>query len=450
MLAASASPSLSDDENDLARGAGANGADESKAGSGVAPATTRGPEGRALLNSFLEVDDSPALYEDESDDGMGNAYLSEEDLQEDCDEHGKLAYLQRCEELRIVPVSQILKYLEQDEVQVTHYGLGYRGAAALAEGLRLNRCVRTLRLGDNAIGAEGVEALAAALCESSTVEELDLSENRVGIGGCRALERMLQPTSSCVLSTLHLRGNKLGDSEAAMLAAAAATNRSLTYLDLSYNAFGEKAGTVLGDMLEANAELLELNLGWNSLRAKGTAALMEGLKRNAKVSARSRASIRALHARSRMREDACKSGVHPGLAWLTCISYALTHSQLATLDLGWNGIGDGGGVAVADAMSVNATLAELVISCNGISESVFALAEAIKKNEGLAYIELDQNNLGRKGGMAIVEMVDTNKVRPRGSKLLDRQRTCTRAPSRARDQAICADTRGCRSLGTVY
>jgi hypothetical protein len=85
------------------------------------------------------------------------------------------------------------------------------------------------------------------------------------------------------------------------------------------------------------------------------------------------------------------------------------NKKLATLNLGWNGIGDAGGVAVADAMAVNATLVELIISCNGISESVFALAEAIKKNEGLACLELDQNNLGLQGGLAMLEMLEVNK-----------------------------------------
>ena len=33
----------------------------------------------------------------------------------------------------LVPVSQVLKYLEQEDLQLTHYGLGPRGVMALAE-----------------------------------------------------------------------------------------------------------------------------------------------------------------------------------------------------------------------------------------------------------------------------------------------------------------------------
>jgi hypothetical protein len=40
------------------------------------------------------------------------------------DSFGKCVYLAQCEELGVIPSTQVVKFLQQDEVDVTHYGLG--------------------------------------------------------------------------------------------------------------------------------------------------------------------------------------------------------------------------------------------------------------------------------------------------------------------------------------
>ena len=68
------------------------------------------------------------------------------DVEEPQDSFGKLAYLTKCDDMGLVPVSQVLKYLEQEDMQLTHYGVGPRGIAALAAGLRVNNTINTLRM----------------------------------------------------------------------------------------------------------------------------------------------------------------------------------------------------------------------------------------------------------------------------------------------------------------
>mmetsp|Transcript_7244 Transcript_7244/g.25530 ORF Transcript_7244/g.25530 Transcript_7244/m.25530 type:complete len:353 (-) Transcript_7244:86-1144(-) len=295
------------------------------------------------------------------------ALEDEDDISDDdepLDTHGKLAYLAKCDELGLIPVSQVLKYLEQEEMQITHYGLGQAGVQALAEALLANSSVTTLRVGDNNLQPAGAACLCEALVQKNPnpVVELDLAENGVGEKGIAALTRLFEPKAS-KLTTVCLRGNKLQDREAKLLAEKLSGNTTVTYLDLSVNLFSERAGRALGQLLEENGFLKELNLAWNNLRGKGAAALAAGLKLNA---------------------------------------------ALEVLNVGWNGLGAEGAAAVGDGVATNVGIVEIVLSCNGIPASQ-PLADGIKVNESLAAVELDGNNLGVEGGKYMFEAVNGNR-----------------------------------------
>ena len=51
---------------------------------------------------------------------------AEDELPEE-DQFGRMKYLESCQALAISPASQILKFLESEEVHVVHYGLGLKG-----------------------------------------------------------------------------------------------------------------------------------------------------------------------------------------------------------------------------------------------------------------------------------------------------------------------------------
>ena len=52
------------------------------------------------------------------------------------DQFGRMAYLIRCQELGITPASQILRFLETDEMHVGAYGLNLKGTLCLCEALK--------------------------------------------------------------------------------------------------------------------------------------------------------------------------------------------------------------------------------------------------------------------------------------------------------------------------
>mmetsp|Transcript_51409 Transcript_51409/g.164368 ORF Transcript_51409/g.164368 Transcript_51409/m.164368 type:complete len:378 (-) Transcript_51409:52-1185(-) len=308
-----------------------------------------------------ESSEASTIYESEEDD-----YFSEieEDGQLD-DMYGKQTYLTACEELGITPVSQILKYMEQEDISVMHYGIGKLGVEAMCRGLRINKTVKRLCLSDNNLGAEGVRLVVELINRfRGDIDDIDLGENHIKLPGVKEIAKLLKPTTSKI-SALSLRGNKLGCKEACVIAEAMEQNRTLRYLDVAENKFGEKAGRALGAMLAVNSGLTELNLAWNNLRPKGAAYIAEGIT--------------------------------------SCLN-------LQTLNLGWNGIADEGCRAIGEALEKNNGLVELTMSCNNITaEGIAGLAEGIKKNESLASVEVDQNFIGKVGGELLLAAVLENK-----------------------------------------
>lgn len=59
------------------------------------------------------------------------------------------------------------------------------------------------------------------------------------------------------------------------------------------------------------------------------------------------------------------------------------------LDLSWNGFGEKGGIAIAEALLVNSTLAELNLSANRLNDSVATkFAKVIAVNEVLEILKV--------------------------------------------------------------
>ena len=78
------------------------------------------------------------------------------------------------------------------------------------------------------------------------------------------------------------------------------------------------------------------------------------------------------------------------------------------LDLSSNNIGDGGAIALAEALKVNASLTVLYLMSNGISPAgASALAEMLKLNTSLTVLNLNYNNIGA-GASALAEVFKVN------------------------------------------
>mmetsp|Transcript_13884 Transcript_13884/g.35686 ORF Transcript_13884/g.35686 Transcript_13884/m.35686 type:complete len:376 (+) Transcript_13884:295-1422(+) len=321
------------------------------------------------------------FYEDDFYDDS-----SEEEMLED-DKYGKHEYLRACDALKVVPLSQALKYLELEGIHLTHYGMGYRGLCALAAALKINRTVTTLRLGDNHLKADAALKLVEAIKGNSCITELDLSGNQVGHEGCQAIAQLLQPKASELIS-LSLAKNKLLDRDAVALCQELSNNTVMQELDLSENMLGERAGVALGAMAQQNVALKEINVSWNRLRGKGCKAVADGLSGNV--------SVQVLH-------------------------------------IGWNGMGDVGAAAFGAMLKVNSSLVELSASGNGIgAEGAVTLAAGIALSESLAAVFLDQNDFRSEGGLAMKDAVEHNK----GLVLLRLENSNTPAGVRAHVDAL--------------
>jgi hypothetical protein len=68
---------------------------------------------------------------------------AEDELPEE-DQFGRMKYLETCQALAVSPASQILKFLESEEVHVVHYGLGLKGTQVRGCGWGWGRIVGVL------------------------------------------------------------------------------------------------------------------------------------------------------------------------------------------------------------------------------------------------------------------------------------------------------------------
>jgi Leucine-rich repeat (LRR) protein len=87
-------------------------------------------------------------------------------------------------------------------------------------------------------------------------------------------------------------------------------------------------------------------------------------------------------------------------------------TSLTSLDLGYNNIGDGGAVALAEAMKVITSLTRMDVRYNdiGIGGAV-ALAEAVKVSTSLTSLDLGDNNIRDGGARALLSNVAAKERR---------------------------------------
>jgi hypothetical protein len=243
------------------------------------------------------------------------------------------AYVQRCEQLRMVPEPRCVVRGRAEELDLSHFHVGNKMADAMATGLALvpqndMRLVTRARLQGNNLDGHGAVALleqlgglaaSANAAEAAAAREalekaeqeaggrqhgfglsikipkapdalldinagemlrsLDLSDNRVGEDGCEALRQMLV-RRCCRLRSLNLSRNLLGESAAAILCSGLKVNNSVQSLDLSGNKMAEASVSQLGLVLVQNFTLTQMDVSWNNIRGRGAINLLLGMEQN--------------------------------------------------------------------------------------------------------------------------------------------------------------------------
>merc|ERR1719341_1716110 len=154
---------------------------------------------------------------------------------------------------------------------------------ALLNHLDSQRESATLSLAYASIGDQGTMEVAKFVRDNPFVKYLDLRGNNIQAGGATALANGIKLNRS--LRSLNLKWNAIGrdPSGIAALCVALKTNLTIGHVDLRNNRINNAGARSVAEMLEVNTTITHLDLSWNDLGADGGLSLVSGLKKNSTV-----------------------------------------------------------------------------------------------------------------------------------------------------------------------
>lgn len=359
------------------------------------------------------------------------------------------------------------------ELNVALNSVSGAGAAQLAGAIvqNHNRILRRLDISDNRLGVEGAEAFRFVLQYSHTLEWLSLYGNHIESGVVELLQG-IQESDGSNLQYLDLSWNSLKDEAGVKLAEILRGNSVLKHLNLAGNGIGSKGIVALAHALPADLALQELNIVGNQAEDDSAVALAQVICRpscrlktlkydqNNKMST---IGIRRLESAFEYRENLLKwlgpilqeiehrkivslnltdkamgddeviaishslaksaprvrtlwlSGrniSHRGITVLAKETLATNAVKMERLYLEHTLLGDAGMTAVAQGLVDNTSLRVLsLVDCSITSQGAKVLAQAMRRNETLARVNLRGNKIGDKGLQEILIAL-TEKPRP--------------------------------------
>lgn len=151
---------------------------------------------------------------------------------------------------------------------------------ALINHLEANRQSTTLSLAYASISDDGVAETAKFVRDNPFVKYLDLRGNNIQAKGAISLANGIKLNRS--LRSLNLKWNSIGrdPSGVSALCDALKSNLTIGHVDLRNNRMNNIGAKHVGEMLKANTTISHLDLSWNDLGVDGGLALLDGLKRN--------------------------------------------------------------------------------------------------------------------------------------------------------------------------
>jgi len=151
---------------------------------------------------------------------------------------------------------------------------------ALINHLESNRQSSTLSLAYASISDDGVAETAKFVRDNPFVKYLDLRGNNIQAKGAISLANGIKLNRS--LRSLNLKWNSIGrdPSGVSALCDALKSNLTIGHVDLRNNRINNIGAKHIAEMLKANTAVTHLDLSWNDLGVDGGIALLDGLKRN--------------------------------------------------------------------------------------------------------------------------------------------------------------------------
>ena len=147
------------------------------------------------------------------------------------------------------------------------------GYDQIAEGLRVNTTLQSIRLHRCKLGPDGARAIAAALKtnQKSAIMDIDVHFNKIGVSGAQEIGSMLAVNEK--IKKLNLQYNNIGVEGARHIAKGLETNKTLSSLDISYNTIKDDGAKLIYKLIQNSEILKSVNLEENFITPEGKAKL---------------------------------------------------------------------------------------------------------------------------------------------------------------------------------
>ena len=262
----------------------------------------------------------------------------------------------------------------------------------------------------------GTKALLAEVLQSGRVlTHLNLERVWICDGGTQVLADFLEINQA--LTHLNLRHAMVFDSGAIALANALQLNYTLTHLSLPENWIGFVGACALAASLLSNSGLIYLDLSQNLGGDSVAVVLSKALESNCALKYLNLSQWFDCTEKSTPFPDSANVhvemiGPEGGSALAEALRFNCT---LTYLDLQYNNIGDTGAAALGEVLRTNTTLKELYLAANSIGETGSeALGKGLQSNRTLTHLNLRFNHcIGDSGAAAIARALQI-----RGTKLI--------------------------------
>ncbi|KOO21250.1 protein nlrc3 [Chrysochromulina tobinii] len=306
------------------------------------------------------------------------------------------------------------------------------GITAIADALRVNGALTSVKLRGNELGDEGWGAIFAAICanKDSKIMSLDASGENIGLAGGKLIAKALCTSVTGTLTSFNLRGNKLGEEGwgAIFAAICGSKDSKIMSLDASGENIGLAGGKLIAKALRTSVTggLTALNLSLNSLKDEGVSAVCKAIQSNKETKIASlnfedngivgpvgANAVAAMVAVTGALTSVKLRGNELGDEGWGAIFAAICgskDSKIMSLDASGENIGLAGGKLIAKALrtSVTGGLTALNLSLNSLKdEGVSAVCKAIQSNKEtkIASLNFGSNCIGPVGANAVAAMV---------------------------------------------
>lgn len=157
-------------------------------------------------------------------------------------------------------------------------GNSIQSCRLISEGLKANKTVKRLLLGENNVSMEELVLIFQGIQENITLTMLDMSAIEVGVQGARALSDALIVNQS--LEELWIRSCELGAEGCCELARMLKVNRALKVMRLQSNKAKCVGGCAIFEALKLNRTLESLSLSANHLDRSCVASMCSMIQMN--------------------------------------------------------------------------------------------------------------------------------------------------------------------------